>query len=247
MKSKDPIGVALEDYTNGNPSGKIVVKSNIAEDSEIPVDYLFRDEIDMPDSEIKALQLCHGRVLDVGAAAGCHSIVLKHKGLDIHPIDISAKAVKIMKRQGLESAKQIDYFELKNEKYDTLLFLMNGIGICGELSRLDDFFRKATELLNPGGQILLDSSDIIYMFEGDDGSIEIDLNAGYYGEVEYQMSYSDCIGPKFKWLFIDFETLTDHASANGFSCELILEGEHYDYLARLANKPVMLHLQKTSK
>jgi SAM-dependent methyltransferase len=233
MKSKDPIGAALEDYMNGNPSGKIIVKSNITEDSEIPVDYLFRDEIDMPDIETKALQLCRGSVLDVGAAAGCHSIILKHKYLDVHPIDISAKAVETMKKQGLEAARQADYFELKNEKYDTLLLLMNGIGICGELSMLDEFFRKARELLNPGGQILLDSSDIIYMFEEEDGSIEINLNAGYYGEVEYQMQFAACVGEKFKWLFIDFETLAEYAYANGFSCELILEGEHYDYLARL--------------
>ncbi len=233
MKSKDPIGAALEDYLAGDKSSKIIVKSNITEDSEIPVDYLFRDEIDMPDIEIKALQLCHGRILDVGAAAGCHSIVLKHKGCDVHPIDISAKAMEIMKKQGLEAARQTNYFALKNEKYDTLLFLMNGIGICGELKRLDEFFRKAHELLNPGGQILLDSSDIIYMFEEEDGSLTIDLNAAYYGEVEYQMIYGECIGPKFKWLFIDFVTLAEYATRNGFSCELIMEGGHYDYLARI--------------
>ncbi len=220
MKINDPLGLALEDYTNGNPSGKIIVTSNITENSEIPIEYLFRDEIDMPDIEIKALQLCYGRILDVGAAAGCHSIALKNKGLNIHPIDISAKAVEIMKRQGLETARQINYFELKNEKYDTLLFLMNGIGICGELTHLDEFFKKAKELLNPGGQILLDSSDIIYMFEEEDGFIEIDLNAAYYGEVEYQMIYGECIGPKVQWLFIDFAALCRFATRNGFSREL---------------------------
>jgi SAM-dependent methyltransferase len=233
MNINDPLGTALKAYMSGNPSGKIIVKSNITEDSEIPVDYLFRDEIDMPDIEKNALQLCYGRVLDVGAAAGCHSIILKHNGFDIYPIDISAKAVEIMTKRGLKAARQVDYFELKNEKYDTLLFMMNGIGICGELSRLDEMFRKASELLNPGGQILLDSSDIIYMFEEEDGSVEIDLNAAYYGEVEYQMQYAACVGEKFKWLFIDFETLAEYASVNGFSSELILEGGHYDYLARL--------------
>lgn len=233
MKQNDPLGNALEDYLNGNTSGKIIVKSSIAEDSGIPVDYLFRSEANMPELEKKALQLCYGNVLDVGAAAGCHALILKNNGLNVQPIDISEKAIQVMKNRGLKSARQADYFELKNEKYDTLLFLMNGIGICGELTNLGDFFRKAMDLLKPDGQILLDSSDIIYMFEVEDGSVEIDLNAGYYGEVEYQMQYGACNGEKFHWLFIDFETLNTYATRNGFSCELILEGEHFDYLARL--------------
>jgi len=233
MKHNDPIGAAMEDYLTGNYSAEIIVKSNITEDSEIPVEYLFRSEDEMPAIEKKALQLCRGKVLDVGAATGCHSIVLQKRGLDIHPIDISEKAVEIMKNRGLSKAKQADYFLFKGEKYDTLLFLMNGIGICGKLENLDRFFEKAKEILNPGGQILLDSSDIIYMYETEDGSIEIDLNAGYYGEVEYQMIYKKISGPKFNWLFVDFDILSQHAILSGFNCEKIMEGEHYDYLARL--------------
>jgi SAM-dependent methyltransferase len=233
MKSSDPLGASLNDFTHGNTSAKLIVKSNITEDSEIPVEYLFRDEEEMPLIERKALALCRGKVLDVGAAAGCHSVLLQQRGLEVFPIDISAKAVEVMKNRGLTNARQADFFELTDEKYDTLLFMMNGIGICGELENLDRFFKKAKELLNPGGQILLDSSDIIYMYEEDDGSVEIDMNAAYYGEVEYQMQYGDCAGPKFNWLFVDFETLSYYADRNGFTCELILEGEHYDYLARL--------------
>jgi hypothetical protein len=35
-------------------------------------------------------------------------------------------------------------------------------------------------------------------------------------------------------MFIDYNTLQNAALDNGFQCELILEGEHYDYLAKLS-------------
>lgn len=233
MKPNDPLGKALNDYFNGNKLGKIIVKSNISEDETISVDYFFRPEEAIPALEQKALQLCRGKVLDVGAAAGRHSVILQKRGFEIYPIDISAGAVAVMKNRGLLHARQADYFNLEKEKYDTLLFMMNGVGICGHLEKLDQFFIKAGELLNPGGQILLDSSDIFYMLVDEDRSVALDLQASYYGEVKYQMQYDGVEGPFFHWLFVDFETLSTYANRNGFSCEMILEGPHYEFLARL--------------
>ncbi|OQX72386.1 MAG: hypothetical protein B6D64_15215 [Bacteroidetes bacterium 4484_276] len=233
MKTTDPLGKALKDYSIGNKSKKIIVKSSISEDEAVSIDYFFRPEELMPAIEQKALQLCQGKVLDAGAAAGRHSVILQKRGFEVWPIDISAGAVEVMKSRGLLNARQADYFKLENKKYDTLLFMMNGVGICGHLEKLDQFFIKAGELLNQGGQIILDSSDIIYMLVDEDGSIELDLKANYYGEVKYQMQYDGVEGPFFYWLYVDFDTLSTYADRNGFSCEMILEGPHYEFLARL--------------
>ena len=40
----------------------------------------------------------------------------------------------------------------------------------------------------------------------------------------------------FKWLYLDFNTLKEACIVNGLDCELVLEGEHFDYLARLTSK-----------
>jgi hypothetical protein len=229
--NKDVIGIALLDYSNNDYTENITVISSISEDDVIPISYLFRVEKELPKIESKALSLCKGTVLDVGAASGCHSIILMDKGFDVTSIDISQGAIEVMKARGLSSECK-DFYDL-NKKYDTLLFLMNGIGIAGTLDGLDIFLIKAKSLLNEGGQILLDSSDISYMFEQEDGSIWMDLNSSYYGEVVYQMKYKDSITDKFDWLFVDFNTLMTKTLELGFKTELVLEGDSDDYLVKL--------------
>ncbi len=227
------MGIALLDYLKDDCKTDIIVSSDISEDDIIPVSYLFRKEKDLPIIEVKALDLCRGKTLDVGAGSGVHSLVLQKKKKDVKAIDISEGAVKAMSKQGVDHVEHINYYDLRNQTYDTLLFLMNGVGIAGELDGLGDFFNKAKSLLNKNGQILLDSSDIKYMFTEEDGSVWVDLNNTYYGEVTYQMQYKDIKTDFFKWLFLDYDRLEAVAKEHGFMCEKIIDGENYDYLARL--------------
>ena len=146
---------------------------------------------------------------------------------------IGKHKVDVMKERGID-ARAIDFFDDSfTEKFDTLLFAMNGVGIVGKTENLEKFFRSIKRLLAPGGQVLLDSSDIRYIFTDDDGIMDIDLAAGYYGEVDFTMRYKNIKGEKFDWLYIDFDTLSMYAESNGFKCEKIADGTHYDYLARL--------------
>lgn len=230
--STDAIGQALLAFYNHKDNTDIVVKSSITEDDIIPIEYLFRTYAQMPVIEQKALDLCEGKVLDVGAASGCHSKILKEKRIDVTAIDISGGAVEVMNLQGI-AAKNQNFFDV-TEKHDTLLFLMNGVGIAGTLNELSQFLNHAKSLLKPNGQILLDSSDIAYLFKEDDGSEWININTNYYGEVSYQMEYKNHLTEPFNWLFVDFEKLKEVAISCGLKCELVCEGEHYDYLARLS-------------
>ena len=229
-KSKDPIGQAIIDYQNSGKSEKLWVNSDITDKDEIPVSYLFRDYNKMPNIEQKALKLCNGSVLDVGAAAGSHSLWLKDRGVDTTSVDISELAVKAMRKRGVPNALTVDFFEISTEqKYDTLLFLMNGAGIAGTLSNLPTLLDKCSKLLKSGGQILIDSSDINYMFDDEDEKPQ----GKYYGEVEYTMSYGNVVSEPFSWLFVGFEMLKIVAQSCGFMCDKIIEGDNFDYLARL--------------
>jgi len=233
LNNKDAIGQALLDYYNNQVTDKLIVKSDISEDDEIPIHYLFRTERQLPKLEKKALALCKGHIIDVGAASGVHSLILQEKELQVTSIDTSKGAIQVMKKRGVKNPKHQDFYQLQNQKYDTILMLMNGAGLAGTVEGLTQLLNKAKELLTPKGQILLDSSDIKYMFEEEDGSMWIDLNAAYYGEVNYQMQYKNYLTKPFNWLFIDFGKLKDTAKLLGWNCELIQEGSHHDYLARL--------------
>ena len=233
----DPMGAAIADFYKNGVAGRLRVMSSMFDEDEIPVAHLFREEDEMGELELNALELTKGHVLDVGAGAGCHALALQDRGLTVVAIDVSPLSVDVMMKSGVEDARLVNlYDEALNEKFDTILMLMNGSGIIGKIANMSQFFARIDSLLAEGGQVLLDSSDLIFLFEDEDGSVDIDLAGDYYGEVDFTMQYKNIKGDIFDWLYIDFETLAFHAAENGFDAELVMEGEHYDYLARLTRK-----------
>ncbi|MFV5686994.1 class I SAM-dependent methyltransferase [Flavobacterium sp. ZT3R25] len=233
---KDLFGKAILDFQTKNSPEDLITETTISEEDEMSVAYLFRSYDEMPHMEQKALQLAKGKILDVGCGAGSHSLSLQNeRNLDVTSIDISPNAIHACTLRGLKKAKVQDVLTLENEKYDTILLLMNGAGMCGKLKNIPNFLLKLKTLLNPGGQILLDSSDIIYMFDdAEDGGKWIPSQNEYYGEIVFNISYKGEKEKPFDWMFIDYNTLQNAALDNGLQCELILEGEHFDYLAKLS-------------
>ena len=231
----DPMGRAIAEYYATGKAARLRVFSPMFDEDEIPVATLFRTHDKMPAIEQEALEVASGAILDVGAGAGCHSLALQVMEKHVTAIDISPLAVETMRQRGVHDVREADFFTHEG-RYDTLLMLMNGIGIVGTLSCMPAFFVQVDRLLAPGGQLLCDSSDICYVFEDEEGFIDLTGIDGYYGELTYQMQYRDIKGEPFPWLFIDPETLREQASLHGFHCDILVCGEHYDYLARLTRR-----------
>lgn len=231
---KDPMGAAIADYFTKGRAAKLRVFSSQFDEDEIPAEQLFRTFDEMPVLEQEALRRATGKILDCGAGSGCHALALQDMGKQVEAIDISPLSVETMQKRGVRQAYCVNLFdEHYLQKFDTILMLMNGSGIIGKLENMSTFFAKMKQLLNPGGCIYMDSSDLRYLFEDEDGSFLIDLAGGYYGEIDFRMQYKQVKGETFDWLYIDFQTLSYYASENGFRAELVKEGEHYDYLACL--------------
>lgn len=232
------MGQAIQDFARLGRSQKLRVLSSMFEEDEMPVHNLFRTEAEMPLLERTALALSQGRVLDVGAGAGCHTLALQRRGLDdVTAIDISALSVEAMRERGVRQALCADFFtDDFGGGFDTLLLLMNGLGIAGTLDRLTALLTRCRELLADGGCVLADSTDLCYLFEDEAGHVELPEEETYYGEVDYRMVYGRHLGPVFHWLYVDFDTLCHHAAEAGMQAELVVKGTHYDYLARIRQK-----------
>lgn len=232
--SRDPMGSAINDYYKNGRAAHLRVLSSMFEEDEMPIAHLFRSEQEMPQLEKRALTLVRGRVLDVGAGAGCHALALQEHGFEVKAIDVSPLSCDVMKARGIEDVECVNLFDTQlQSKFDTILLLMNGTGIAGKLSRLPLLLNRLKELMAEGAQILIDSSDLKYIYENEDGSMDIDLGGNYYGEVDYQMVYKNVKGDSFDWLYVDPTLLTASCKQCGLKCEIIEEGEHYDYLAQI--------------
>lgn len=231
---KDPMGAAIADYYANGKATKLRVFSSMFDEDEIPVKQLFRNFDEMPEAEREALRISTGKILDVGAGSGCHSLALQEMGKEVKAIDISPLSIETMQKRGVKDVVLQNFFSQQfTGSFDTILLLMNGSGIVGRIANLPIFFQTIKRLLAPGGCVLIDSSDLRYLFEDEDGNLDIDPEDDYYGEVDFRMQYKNIKGDSFDWLYIDFQTLSLHAANNGFKAEMIKEGEHFDYLAKI--------------
>lgn len=230
---KDLMGKAIRDYYHQENPLDLQTETSISELDELPVAYLFRDFEEMNEIEQKALELSHGKVLDIGAGAGSHSLYLQNeKNLDVTALDISPKSIEVCRLRGVKKTAAENMLNFSGETFDTILLLMNGTGIFQSLQVIDIYMKKLHSLLNKNGQILIDSTDILYMFDRDeDGGVYIPAE-GYYGELDYIVHYKGESEDPIKWLYLDFNTLKNAAENNGFQIEKLLKDEDA-YLARL--------------
>lgn len=224
---KDIYGSALYDFYKDAKTTKFWINNKYGPKEEMPVDIYFRTGDEMPDMELLALSRCRGKVLDIGAGAGSHALLLQQRGIDVQAMDISGVAVQIMQDRGVKHAFQQDIFAYSGGKFDTLLLLMNGIGLCGNIQQLRLFLQHTKQLLNKGGQLLFDSSDIAYLYEGNPPA------GNYYGELWYQYVYKGQKTDWFQWLYIDQDTLIQVAAEEGWATEILDEDDMDQYLVRL--------------
>ncbi len=221
-------GKALFDYFNHCDKGNLFLNTSYGAPEEMPFEVFFRNAEELSPLEEYAVSLCSGRILDAGAGVGSIALILQERGLDVVGLELSSALANIMKQRGLRQVVNEDIFNYKGSGFDTILFLMNGIGLVGKLNRLPRFLEFMKHMLRPEGQLLFDSSNINYLYH--------DLpkpKDGYYGEIQYQYEYKSEKGDWFDWLYIDQGTLYTIAQDNGWNSQVIFEDEHDQYLARL--------------
>lgn len=230
----DVLGKALLDHWQGKKAPDLQVHDSLGSVEALSPAYFFRPPEAMPELEQQALDLAVGPVLDIGCGAGSHSLVLQARGLACTGLDTSPGAIRVASERGVQQTVCENIWEFRSGKYATLLLLMNGTGLAGTLARLPAFLEHLASLLAPGGQILLDSSDLVYLFEEDeDGGVWVPADRAYYGEMRYRWEYRGKKGKTFPWLFVDYASLAAAAGRAGLVAERVAQGPHYDYLARL--------------
>lgn len=225
----DIFGQALKDYYEEKEEKLLWLHNSYGDPEEMPIDIFFRMEEDMSPIELKALKLCKGKILDIGAGVGCHSIVLQERGLDVTALEISKDACEIMQDLGIKQIENADILTFKPiQKFDSLLLLMNGIGLSRTYSALPDFLEILKRLKTSEGVIVFDSSDISYLYNGTEKK-----SSKQNGEVSYSYQYGNTKDPWFDWVYISPKQMEQFANEAGLTFKLIMKDQYDQYLATL--------------
>ena len=231
-----PLGAALLDHHRGDAAAEIIVMSDLWEDEPTPVAAFYRpDGQALPALEREALGLCRGRVLDLGAGAGRHALELQRTGHDVVAVDPLPEAVEIMSDRGVADARQGDLSVVAEERFDTVLMLMHGLGVVGNLHGLGRLLETMPTLLNPGGRLVCDSADLAVVLGDESPELLTELLRpdAYLGEVEFSLRYLGLVGPRYPWVFVDPQTLGIIADAAGFAVSIVAHGERGSFVAVL--------------
>lgn len=228
---KDIFGQALLDFYRHTAKTPLLLHNEYGEPDTISLENFFSKDDRFSDLETFALSQVKGKILDVGAASGRHSFYLQKHGYDITAMDISASCCTIIKETGVKKIVNADIYDYENVKHDTILMLMNGIGIARSIAGLKKLLLHLKSLVSPSGFLLFDSSDVTYLYEGNPLPDE-----KYFGQLTFHYEYKNEMSNRFNWLYVDQDRLMEVAYSSGWHCHIIFEDETDAYLARLQIK-----------
>jgi SAM-dependent methyltransferase len=235
LEGWQPHAAAMQAFHRGQHDARIVVYDDYERD-EVPVSYFFRRPSEFPPLEWTALDLCRGRVLDVGAGSGCHSLVLQERGVDVTAIEVLPSLVQILEERGVKQVKAASWMDVDAGSFDTVLMMMNGLGLVETLPGLRVFFAEARRLLRPGGQVIADTTDVRVKMDpaaARSGTLKRP-DGRYLGELHFQLEFEGRKGPPFSQLWVDPETLERSAIESSWGCEVVLAPDEYgNFLVRL--------------
>lgn len=237
VEAMKPLGRALVDYVAGEKEEVLMIYREDGNGGPLPVAEFFR-EADAAPLEKVALDNCQGRVLDIGAGAGIHSLYLQNRGHYVCGLDILPEACEVMRKSGIKEVFCGSPYEYQGEPYDTLLIMGRSIGMVETLAVMDDFLEDVRRLVKPGGHVILNSADVRITDNPRHLAYhEFTHRVGrYIGEIRMYLEYKGIKGPMIGYLHVDAETLAEHAAAAGWSCEILFEGDEGNYLARLTRE-----------
>ncbi len=227
----DPMGQAVYDFHFHEQEHPLLIFDKFGPPVPMDVTYYFRDFENMPKLEQEALRQCSGKILDVGAGAGSHALYLQEHGLDITGLDISESNCKVMSDRGLKKVIQQSIWNQPLQGYDTLLFMMNGLGFVGNIEKLHAILKHFHENTEDHVQLIVDSSDVYYLFDNRPRPED-----HYYGEIKCQYGYGELTSQWFKWLYIDEGYFQLIASETGWDFDIIGRDTDRQFLVRLTKR-----------
>ena len=234
-----PFAAAIrEAMSSGNPT----TFHHVSDLGNAPVPIGTDKYLSLPDSPIDALALarCRGRVLDIGAGCGRHTLELQRLDIDVVALERSAAFIDILNEREVLNSVQADIYDYSGEDFDTLLLLDNTIGLAESPEGLVTLLKHLHTLARHGAELLIEGMGAYERafypeLPFADERIEdfIAENEPYFPISTSHLEYENQIGESFSWIYPGESLLAACAQRAGWSFECLTETGPIDFLASL--------------
>lgn len=238
---EDAFGALLLDHLAGG-AGEVFLDRDDGETGPgMGPEWFFAEPEDWPEAERQVFDQAWGRVLDVGAGAGRHSLEAQRRGSTVVAIDISPGAIETCRGRGVLDARLLPLAVVDEGLgvFDTVLMMCGNFGFFGDAEATVAGLRRLHALTSSGGRIVLDSVDPYV--DSDDADLAYQARnrerGRLPGQVTIRIRYGERATPWFDLLLVSPAELAELAEESGWRVEQIVWGEPPDYYAVLAKAP----------
>jgi len=234
---EDAFGRVLLDYLSGPAGDPVLERDDGHAGPALGPEWFFAEPEEWPEAERAVFGYVRGRVLDVGAGAGRHSLAAQRRGLEVMAIDVSPGAVEVCRRRGVTDVRLLPLAAVDADLgvFDTVLMMCGNFGLVGGAGEAAAILRRLHALTSPNGRIVLDSVDP----DVDVDDADLAYAAGNRargrppGQVTIRIRYGERATPWFDLLLVSSAELERLVAGTGWRLAQVVEGEPPDYYAVL--------------
>ncbi|MGH3018161.1 MAG: class I SAM-dependent methyltransferase [Gaiellaceae bacterium] len=226
---EDAFGQLLLDHLAGRTGEQPMLELDDGRSGPaLGAEWFFAEYPAWPEAERQVFDAVSGRVLDLGAGAGRHSLQAQAQGLDVVAIDISPGAVEVCRRRGVSDARLLSVAAVDDELggFDSVLMMCGNFGLVGSADQARATLLHLRAMTASTGRIVFDSVDpYVDVSDAEIAYQERNRTRGRLpGQVTIRIRYGERVTPWYDLLNLSVDELEQLIHGTGWRLTQVVDG-----------------------